>query len=131
MKITIDGSNAVLGRLASYAAREALRGDEVVVLNCEKIIITGSKKDIEDDFKAKRGRVGTVQKGPKQPRTSDKIVKRVIRGMLPNHRFGRGRVAYSKIRCYTGVPKEFEGVKTIKVGQEKRNKFIHVKDISK
>ena len=41
----IDGKNTVLGRLASFAAKEALKGEEIVVLNCEQVIITGNKKN--------------------------------------------------------------------------------------
>jgi len=130
MKI-IDGKNSVLGRLASYAAKEALKGEEIVVLNCGEIIITGNKKNIEEDFKAKRSRVGSGQKGPKHSKTSEKIVKRVIRGMLPDHRKGRGKIAFRRIKCYVGVPKEFQEAKKIIVGKEKRNKFIYVKEVSK
>lgn len=130
MKI-IDGKNAILGRLASYAAKQALKGEGVVILNCEQVIITGNKKRIQKDFKEKRGRVGSSQKGPKISRPSEKIVKRAIRGMLPDHRKGRGRIAYKKIKCYTGIPKEFQDSKKIIGGKEKRNKFIQVKEISK
>ena len=45
MKI-IDGTNAVLGRLASYVAKKVLKGEEVIILNCEHILITGNKKSI-------------------------------------------------------------------------------------
>ena len=130
MKI-IDGQNAVLGRLASYAAKESLKGEEIVVLNCEQIIITGNKKNIEKEFEEKRSRVGSSQKGPKHPKTSEKIVKRVIRGMLPDHRKGRGRVAFKKIKCYVGVPKEFQDAKKIVVGKDKKYKFNQVKEFSK
>ena len=101
--IIIDGKNAILGRLSSYTAKQALRGEEVVIVNCESVIITGNKKDI-----------------------SEKIVKRAIRGMLPSHRTGRGREAFEKIRGYVGVPKEFESRKKISAGKEKGYKFIEV-----
>ena len=130
MKV-IDGKNTVLGRLASYVAKEALRGEEIVVLNCEQIIITGSKKNIQENFEAKRGRVGHSQKGPKHSRLSDKIVKRTIRGMLPDHRKGRGKEVFKKIKCYTGVPKEFQDSKKIIIESKNKNKFITVKEISK
>ena len=130
MKI-IDGKNAVLGRLASYAAKQALGGEEIVILNCEDVIITGSKKNIQKEFKETRGRVGSSQKGPKISRLSERIVKRAIRGMLPDHRKGRGRQAYKRIMCYKGVPKEFEEKKKILAGREKRDKFIRVSEISK
>ena len=130
MKI-IDGKGAVLGRLGSYVAKESLKGEEIAILNCEQVIITGSKKNIEKSFHEKRSRVGSSQKGPKHSKSSEKIVKRAIRGMLPEHRFGRGREAFKRIKCYVGVPKEFQESKTIKAGKEKPNKFITVKDISK
>lgn len=130
MKV-IDGKDAVLGRLASYAAKEALKGEEVNVVNCEQIIITGNKKNIEEDFAAKRSRVGSGQKGPKLSKTNEKIVKRTIRGMLPNFREGRGRIAFKKIKCFVGIPKEFEAVEKIKVAMEKKWKFSRVKEFSK
>ncbi len=130
MKI-IDGKHAVLGRLASYVAKEALKGEEIVILNSEQIIITGNKKNIEKEFREKRGRVGTAQKGPKVSRSSYMMVKRTIRGMLPNHRTGRGKQAFERIKCYVGIPKEFQDSKKIVGGKEKKNKFITVKDISK
>jgi len=128
MKI-IDGKNAVLGRLSSYVAKEALKGEGIVILNCNEIIITGSKKRIKEDFETKRKRVGSSQKGPKHSQTKEKIVKRTIRGMLPNYREGRGREAFKRIKCYLKVPKEFEDKKKIVSGKEKRNKFIYLKDL--
>ncbi len=127
----IDGKNAVLGRLASYAAKESLKGEEIIILNCEQIIITGNKKNIKENFEIKRSRVGSSQKGPKHSKTSEKIVKRAIRGMLPDHREGRGKIAYKKIKCYTGVPKEFQESKKIVGGKEKGIKFIQIKEIAK
>jgi len=125
MKI-IDGKNAVLGRLASYVAKEALKGEELAIVNCEHIIITGNKKNIEENFRAKRGRVGTAQKGPKVSRDVEKIVKRTIRGMLPNHREGRGRDAFKRVKCYKGLPKEFQDSKKITAGRGAREKFVEL-----
>lgn len=130
MKI-IDGKNAVLGRLASYAAKEALKGEEIVILNCDQIIITGNKKNIREEFEEKRRKVGSGQKGPKHSRGSEKMVKRAIRGMLSDHRKGRGKIAYRKIKCYIGIPREFQESKKIIGGREKKSKFVYVKDISK
>jgi large subunit ribosomal protein L13 len=126
MKI-IDGKNAVLGRLASYVAKEALKGEEIVILNCEQVIITGNKKNIKENFEAKRRRVGSSQKGPKYPKTSEKIVKRTVRGMLPNHRKGRGKEALRRVKCYTGIPEEFKDSKKIIGGKEKRTKYSQIK----
>jgi len=128
----IDGKGAVLGRLASYVAKQALRGEEIVILNClncKEVIITGNKKDIREKFEQKRRRVGSGQKGPKHSKNPERIVKRTIRGMLPNHRRGRGKEALRRIKCYNEVPKEFEEKKKITGGKEIKSKFIKTKEI--
>jgi len=89
-------------------------------------IISANKKDIKEKFLQSKRRVGSGQQGPKISGLSEKIVKRAIRGMLPSHRTGRGREAFKKIRCYVGVPKEFESRKKISAGKEKGYKFIEV-----
>jgi len=51
--------------------------------------------------------------------------------MLPNARHsGRGRDAFKRIKCYVGVPKEFENSEKINLKQTK-NKFLTVKEVSK
>jgi len=127
----IDGKNAIMGRLASYAAKEALKGEEIVILNCNEIIITGNKEFIQKDFHEKRSKMGHGQRGPKHLRAGDRIVKRVIRGMLPNYREGRGREAFQRIKCYVGIPKEFEHAKKIVGGKEEKIKFSKVGEFTK
>lgn len=127
MKI-IDGKGAILGRLASYSAKQALKGEEIIILNCGKIKISGNKRKIKENFEIKRKKGGSSQKGPKFSKLNEKIVKRTIRGMLPDHRKGRGKIAYKKIKCYEGVPKEFENSEKIELKKE-INKFIEVKDL--
>lgn len=130
MKI-IDGKNAVLGRLASYTAKESLKGEEIKIVNCEQVIITGNKKDIEADIQKRREMIGSGQKGPHISRTSEKIVKRAIRGMLPDHRVGVGRDAFKRIRCYVGIPPEFKDSKKITFNHEDKLKYILVKELTK
>ena len=134
MKI-IDGKGAVLGRLASFVAKEVLKGEEIVIINCDYVIITGNKKRIKEDFEEKRSKVGSGQKGPKVSRLSERIVKRAVRGMLPNHRKGRGKEALRKIKCYAGVPKEYEKSKKILAGRKpkvpNKSKILEIKKISK
>lgn len=130
--IVIDGKNTVLGRLASYTAKESLKGEEIAIVNCEQILITGNKKNIFENYEAKRQRVGSTQKGPKVSRTSEKIVKMTIRGMLPDaRRMGRGRDAFKRIKCYVGVPKEFAESKKIVIESKPIRKGIRVKEINK
>jgi large subunit ribosomal protein L13 len=127
----INGKGIVLGRLASFVAKEILKGEEISVLNSNLVIITGNKKTTEREFKEKRSRFGHSQKGPKHPATSEKIVKRAIRGMLPNHRIGRGKEAFKRVKCYVGIPKEFVNEKIITLTENKKIKFAEVKEFVK
>lgn len=127
MKI-LNGKGQVLGRLASYTAKELLRGEEIAIVNCEKIIITGNRAFIKSEFARKRNMVGTSQKGPKHSAKSEIIVKRTIRGMLPNHREGRGKEIYAKLKCYEEIPKEFEGKKIIEFPKPQKSKISEVKE---
>ncbi len=129
--IVIDGKNSILGRLSSFAAKKALKGEEIAIINCGEVRITGNRKNIEEKFKQSRSRVGTRQIGPKVHRSNEKIVKRSIRGMLPNYREGRGAIAFKRIRCYVGIPKELEKIKSISMFNEKKKKSITVKEIGK
>lgn len=131
MKKVIDGTNAALGRLASYSAKESLKGDEIIIINCNKVLITGSREYIEKEFQEKRGRVGSGQKGPKISKSNERIVKRAIRGMLPDHREGRGREAFKKIICYNDVPREYESAEKIKLEKVKPKKAIRLEAMRK
>jgi large subunit ribosomal protein L13 len=130
MKI-VDGQGITMGRLASSVAKELLKGEEIAVVNCNETIISGSRKNIQSEFSEKRGRYGSSQKGPKHIRSSDRIVKRAIRGMLPDHRMGRGREAFKRLKCYTGVPKELEGKEIVGLNKEKKMKSIKVSELNK
>ncbi len=127
-EIIIDGTNAVLGRLASFAAKQALLGKKVIIVNSEKVIIVGNKKDILEKYKTRRARGGSGLKGPFFPKEADKILKRTIRGML-DYKRGRGRNAFKNIKCFCGLPKEFEDKKMIKSGRKKKG--ITLEEVSK
>ncbi|MDA3837077.1 MAG: 50S ribosomal protein L13 [Nanoarchaeota archaeon] len=129
--IFIDGKGVVLGRLANFVAKQALKGEEVKILNADKVIITGNPKTTEREFLEKRSRFGHSQKGPKHHATSEKIVKRSIRGMLPDHRESRGREAFKRIMCYSGIPTEFQEVEMIVMPTPKKIKYSEVKNFTK
>ena len=111
MKI-IDATGLILGRMATYVAKQALLGEEVAILNCEKVIITGTQEALLKEYKERQQR--RKLKLPSFHLMPYKFVKRAIRGMLPKGHFSeqsRGRLAFNRIKCYTGVPAEFEGKK--------------------
>ncbi len=106
----INAEGLILGRLASKVARMLLEGEEVIIVNADKAIITGNKEDIFAKFKQRtelRTRTNP-RRGPFYPKRSDELVRRTIRGMLP-WKTNRGRRAFKKLRVYAGIPKEFEG----------------------
>lgn len=109
MKI-YDGEGIVFGRLAARVAKDALQGEEVNVVNCEKVIITGKKTKTFENEKQKRKRKGYPLKSAKLPRLADKFVRRSIRGMLP-WKLSRGKEAFKRIKCHVGVPADLSGEK--------------------
>ena len=101
-KLVYDGSGAVFGRMSTVVAKNLLNGNFVDLINCENIIISGSKQVFAKKIQAKRamGSGGSL-KGPKYIRLSDRLVKRMIRGMLPRDR-NRGREAFKRLKCHIG-----------------------------
>ncbi|MDD5132926.1 MAG: 50S ribosomal protein L13 [Candidatus Nanoarchaeia archaeon] len=112
MKI-IDGTNLILGRLASYVAKQALEGETITIINSEKVIITGKRANVFQIYKERIDR-GSPLKGPYYPRQPDRIVKRVIRGMLPR-KYESGRLALKRVKCYIGVREQFKNEKFLTV----------------
>jgi len=107
MAAVIDAEGAVLGRICTVVAKRLLKGEQIVVVNSEKAIVTGKKTMIKDLYKKER-EVGTYRKGPFYPRMPDRILKRTVRGMIP-YQEPHGRTAFKRLKCYIGVPKEFAG----------------------
>lgn len=101
----IDASGHILGRLASNVAKSILTGEDIIVVNVEKAVISGSKKNIVEEFKIRLGTrtLGSQKKAPKHPRRPDTYVRKVVRGMLPWKK-PRGKRAYKRLKVYIGVP---------------------------
>ncbi len=134
VKLIYDGKEAVFGRLASVVAKELLKGNSVDIINCEEIIISGDKKLLAKKILAKRemGR-GSSLKGPKYPRVADRLVKRMIRGMLPRDRM-KGQDAFRRLKCHTsglevGSRESGVGKDVIKLNYKKPMKYSTVKEI--
>jgi len=131
MVAIIDANGATLGRLSTNTAKRLLKGEEIAIVNSEKAIISGKKRMIKEKYKQKR-EVGTYRKGPFFPRTPDKIVKRTVRGMIPYQK-PHGRAAFKRLKCYVGVPKEFDGKKfeNIKDAEKQPVDFITIEELSR
>lgn len=129
-KIIYDGEGVVFGRLASSVAKDLLKGNSVDVINCNGIIVSGDKKVFVEKILAKRRMgVGGSLKGPKYPRTADKLIKRMIRGMLPWGRH-KGRDALKRFRCYTAREKDVKesNNEIVKLKHKKPMKSFTIKE---
>jgi large subunit ribosomal protein L13 len=130
----VNGENLILGRLASHVAKLALLGEEVSVVNCNNIIVTGSKSNIIKNYKRKIT-MGNPFYGPFFPKRPERILKRSIRGMLPSKQ-PRGREALSIVKCYNDLPEnvKVEEMVTFEDANVKKNKtlkFMKLIDICK
>ena len=130
----IDAKNAVVGRVATVAAKQALLGEQVIVVNCKDAVVSGKKQFL---FKAQERKqsMGQMRKGPFHPRTSERFVKRIIRGMLPHHQ-PRGYEVLHRIKCYSTVPESLQGKETVTLSGADASKltkvgYIKVQDIIK
>lgn len=111
-----DGTDAILGRFASHLAKMLLLGEKIAVINAEKIVISGSKKNILEKYKIwLQIRTHTAPwKGPLHPRRPDLLFKRTVRGMLPKKK-DRGANALKKLKVYIGVPDHFKDAEKIMI----------------
>jgi len=125
----IDGDGAILGRLASKVSKDLLRGEQIIVINAEKIVISGNPEAVLERYREKTGR-GSHNKGPFYPRYPDRLFRRVVRGMLPYKR-QRGRKAYKKLKVYMGNPDNLKGEKRGKTVDDLKSKYITLKDLGK
>ncbi|MBI5228486.1 50S ribosomal protein L13 [Candidatus Micrarchaeota archaeon] len=108
--IVFDGTNAIVGRLSAHLVKLLLKGEEAVVVNAEKLVISGDPKKTIEKY-AKRRTIqnkASPEESAKWPRRPDLLFKRIVRGMLPK-KTRRGKDALKKLRVYLGVPKECEG----------------------
>lgn len=110
----VDAQNMVLGRLASEIARR-LRGkhkpeytphvdtgDYIVVINVEKVRVTG-RKETDKIYYHHTGYPGGIKsKSLKKMRQEhpERIIEKAVKGMLPKGPLGR--MMYSKLKVYVG-----------------------------
>ena len=111
----VDATDQVLGRLATRVAT-VLRGkhraiftphvdtgDYVIVVNAEKVLLTGRKREQKIYYRhtgytghLKQITAGKLLAGPH----ADRVVRRAVRGMLPKNALGRQM--FRKLKVYAG-----------------------------
>lgn len=111
----IDADGAVLGRLAAQVAN-ILRGknkpvftphmdagDFVVVINAEKVKVTGKKETAKEFMSYSGWKGGEKYKTVAQVRASqpEQLIHHAVKGMVPKNRLGR--VLLTKLKVYKGA----------------------------
>lgn len=110
----VDANGQTLGRLAARIA-SVIRGkhkpmytphmdtgDFVVVVNAEKVVLTGRKED-QKTYYRHSGRPGNLKEETAREmraRRPVKLVENAVKGMLPHNRLGRR--LYTKLKVYEG-----------------------------
>jgi len=102
----VNADGLILGRMASKVAKRLLNGEEVIILNAEKAIISGKKKSKVAEAKQFL-EVGAPERGPFHYRRPDRIVKKTVRGMVPFSQ-PKGKTALKRLKVYMGVPEDFK-----------------------
>lgn len=131
----IDANDVVLGRLATTAAK-LLRGkhkpifaphldtgDFVIIVNAEKIAMTGNKAAQKQAFRHSGFPGGLTAIGYEQLLTSnpEKAIEKAIKGMLPHNTLGRQMI--KKLKIYSGAthphsaqaPKNYEITQVVQI----------------
>ncbi len=111
----IDAENVVLGRMATEIARR-LRGkhkpeytphvdtgDYIVVINAEKVAVTG-RKETDKLYQHHTGYPGglkTISLEKQRAQAPERIIEAAVRGMLPKNTLGRAM--FRKLKVYAGT----------------------------
>ena len=121
--VLVDAEGMVLGRLASEVAK-MLRGkhkpnftphvdcgDYVVVVNAEKIILTGQKWTDREHYKHTGYPGGQKRISPQElfNRDQTSLVRQAVKGMLPKNKLGRA--IYGNLHVYVGADHKHEAQK--------------------
>jgi large subunit ribosomal protein L13 len=126
----VDAEGQILGRLATQIA-ETLRGkgkaqytphvdtgDFVVVVNAEKVRVTGNKLD-EKLYYRHSGYPGGLRSRSLRDeleRRPTEVIRTAVKGMLPRNRLGRAQLRKLKIYAGPEHPHEAQGPEQLKVG---------------
>ncbi|GAA0996705.1 50S ribosomal protein L13 [Acrocarpospora macrocephala] len=110
----IDATDVVLGRLASHVAvllrgkhkpifaNHVDTGDFVIVINADKVALTGNKLQQKKAYRHSGypGGLRSVTYGELMEKRPDRAVEKAVKGMLPKNALGRKMV--KKLKVYAG-----------------------------
>jgi len=110
----IDATDIVLGRLASHVAvllrgkhkptfaAHMDNGDFVIIVNADKVALTGSKLEQKKAYRHSgyQGGLTTTSYSDLMAKNPERAVEKAIRGMLPKNSLGEQQ--FSKLKVYAG-----------------------------
>jgi large subunit ribosomal protein L13 len=107
--VVVNAEGLILGRMSSKVAKRLLNGEEVIIINAEKTVISGKKKQKIAEAHVFL-EVGAPERGPFHYRRPDRIVLKTVRGMLPMKKT-KGKNALEHLKVFLGVPEELKNQK--------------------
>jgi len=124
--IVVDATNHIAGRLSSNVAKLLLKGNRVSVVNCDKIMMSGTRSNQIKEYREflEINSIINPKHGPVHYRRPDTIMAKMIRGMLPYDRKPSGKVAHQRLRTYIGSPKELKSFEKIQFEKAKIKKSV-------
>jgi large subunit ribosomal protein L13 len=130
--VLVDANDQNLGRLSTQIASILLgkhkptftpgvdTGDYVVVVNCERIRVTGNKMEDKTYYhhSGYPGGLKSVSLRDQLDRHPERVIRSAVWGMVPHNKYGRKLM--KKLKVYAGPdhPHEAQGPKPLVLGKE-------------
>lgn len=132
----LDGTGMRLGRLATKVAKQLINGNSVVIVNVEKMVVSGSRASVLSKY-ARWMLLRTFKNpedvGPKQHRTPDRLIYYSVRNMLPKSPMGK--TALKRLKVYMGIPESLKSKTFQKIDDADvkylRGSYLSLEEISK
>lgn len=121
--IMMDANGQSLGRFATQVATILLgknkpnytpgmdTGDYVIVINCEKVTVTGKKTEEKIYYKHSQypGGLSAISLRKQLEKHPERVIRSAVWGMLPHNKFGRQII--KKLKAYAGSEHPHEAQK--------------------
>jgi large subunit ribosomal protein L13 len=101
-RVAVTVANLLRGKGKSIFTPHVDTGDYVVVINAEKVRLTG-KKETQKTYMSFSGYVGghkTESVQQRRERRPELLIERAVKGMIPHNRLGRS--VFTKLKVYKG-----------------------------
>ena len=104
--IVVDAKGHLVGRMASYIAKQLQLGQRIVIVRCEKALYSGKHYRNKLNFMEKRHKhnnTNPFRGGPFHETAQSHIIYRTIRGMIP-YKTAKSAATLGRLKCFDGCP---------------------------